>query len=336
MKPPARGFLAVPALRALLAFLSGCLALACTPAGAFDLQGHRGARGLAPENTLAAFERALRIGVDTLELDVNLTADGVPVVVHDLSLNPAIARDQGGGWLASRPLIRSLTLDELQRYDVGRLDPASRYGQQFASQAARDGERIPTLADVFRRVQSLQAGKAGGGPRFNIETKLDPRRPEASPAPAAFVEAVLRVIREAGMADRVTLQSFDWRTLRELRRIEPRIPTSCLTTQGSNSDNLRDGAWTAGLALSDYDSVAALVKAAGCTTWSPNFNNLQQADVKAAQALGLSVIPWTINLPADMQRLLDWGVDGLITDYPDRLREAMAQRGMPLPPPLSP
>jgi glycerophosphoryl diester phosphodiesterase len=138
------------------------------------------------------------------------------------------------------------------------------------------------------------------------------------------------------MLDRVTLQSFDWRTLQQARRIQPGLPTACLTTQGSSSDNLRDGAWTAGLLLADHDSVPALVKAAACSTWSPNFNNLQAADLKAAQSLGLQVVPWTVNLAADMQRLLDWGVDGMITDYPDRLREVMAQRGMPLPPPLPP
>jgi glycerophosphoryl diester phosphodiesterase len=307
------------------------LLLACAAAQAFDLQGHRGARGLAPENTLAAFERALRIGVDTIEFDVVITADGVPVVVHDLTLNPAVVRDEKGEWLSSRPPVRSLTLAELQRFDVGRLDPASRYGQQFADQVASDGERIPALADVLERIKALAAARAGSLPALNIETKLDPRRPDFTPEPAVFVEALLRVIREAGITERVTIQSFDWRTLRHVREAEPKIPTACLTTQGSSNDNVRDGAWTAGLRIADYPSVAAMAKAAGCMIWSPNFNNLQQADVAAAHAIGLKVVPWTANLAADMERLLDWRVDGLITDYPDRLREVMARRNMPLP-----
>ena len=324
-----------PRAAALLAMAcGGWLAVAGAATPAFDLQGHRGARGLAPENTLAAFERALRIGVDTLEFDVAITADDVPVVMHDLTLNPAVVRGPDGAWLSSRPAVRSLKLAELQRFDVGRLDPASRYGQQFASQSPSDGERIQTLEAVLERIKELTRDAKGPPVRFTIETKLDPGQPELTPEPAAIVDALLRVIRKAGLTERVTLQSFDWRTLRHLRTIEPAIPTACLTTQGSSSDNVRDGAWTAGLALSDYPSVAALAKAAGCSIWSPNFNNLQPADVGAAHAMGMKVLPWTVNQPADMQRLLEWGVDGLISDYPDRVREVMSRRNMPLPPPL--
>jgi glycerophosphoryl diester phosphodiesterase len=317
------------------AVVTACLLLACTTAGAFDLQGHRGARGLSPENTLAGFERALRVGVDTLELDIVITADDVPVVVHDLELNPAVVRDRSGDWLSSRPAVRSMGLEELQRFDVGRLDPGSRYGRQFPDQAAVDGERIPTLAATLDRIRVLTVDRPGGMPRFNIETKLDPRRLTLSPEPAASVDAIVQVVRKAGVTSQVTLQSFDWRTLRRVRDIEPAIPTACLTTQGSANDNIRDGLWTAGLRIADHPSVAAMAKAAGCAIWSPNFNNLQQSDVEGAHAIGMQVVPWTVNLPADMQRLLDWKVDGLITDYPDRLREVMAQRRMPLPPPLA-
>jgi glycerophosphoryl diester phosphodiesterase len=314
----------------LLALVAVAAALAGTNADAFDLQGHRGARGLAPENTLAAFERALQLGVTTLELDIGITADGVPVILHDFALNPAVARDPSGSWVQSRPLVRSLTLAELQRYDVGRLDPASRYGQQFATQQPRDGERIPTLAALFQRVRALGAGAV----RFNIETKVDPRQPDATLEPAAFVDRLLQVIRDEGMLERVTLQSFDWRTLQHARRLAPGIPTACLTAQGSSPDNLRDEAWTACMKLVDHESVAALVKAAGCSTWSPNFNNLDEAGAKAAQGLGLSVIPWTVDRAEDMRRLIAWGVDGLITDYPDRLREVLAEKGLGLPAPL--
>lgn len=322
----------IPALRfRILASLitASMPLLAAAPASAFDLQGHRGARGLAPENTIAAFEHAISIGVSTVEIDIGITADGVPVIAHDRALNPALVRDASGEWLRTRPLIRSLTLEELQRYDVGRIDPANPYGQQFATQQASDGQRIPTLAALFERVNALGAHSL----RFNIETKLDPRRPDETLDPDAFVDTLLPVIRKAGMIRRVTLQSFDWRTLQRARKLDSNIATACLTTQGSSSDNVHGGVWTAGLRLADHGSVPALVKAAGCTTWSPNFNNLADADgVKLAQALGLRVIPWTVNQPADMARLIEWGVDGLITDYPDRLREVMAHRSMALPP----
>ncbi|HXE48553.1 MAG TPA: glycerophosphodiester phosphodiesterase family protein, partial [Ramlibacter sp.] len=121
------------------------------PAAAFDLQGHRGTRGHAPENTLPAFERALRIGVSTLELDIGITADGVVVISHDPFLNPAITRDAQGRWLAgtSGPLIKSLTLAQLQTYDIGRIDPDTPYGKAFSTQQPRDGTRMPALAALF-------------------------------------------------------------------------------------------------------------------------------------------------------------------------------------------
>ena len=143
-----------------------------------------------------------------------------------------------------------------------------------------------------------------------------------------MVQALLKVVRDAGMADRVAIQSFDWRTLRVVQRLAPSIPTVCLTLQTANNDTVRDGRWTAGLQIADHASVPALVKAAGCATWSPNGGAVTQALVKEAHALGLQVIPWTINAPADMDRLVGWGVDGLITDYPDRLRQVLAGRGM--------
>lgn len=307
----------------LLAALLSC------GAWSFDLQGHRGARGLAPENTLPAFERALSLGVTTLELDVGVTADGQVVVAHDPYVNPLITRDAGGQWLpGSRgPLIRLLTLAQLQAYDVGRIQPDTPYARTFASQEARDGTRVPTLAQVFALVKARAAPV-----RFNIETKLDPANPDNTVSPETMTRAVLAAVREAGMQQRVSIQSFDWRSLQLVQQLEPSIPTVYLTIQTANNDNVRDGSWTAGWKLEDHGSAPRMVKAAGGTVWSPNGGALTQALVQEAHALGLKVIPWTVNNPADMDRFVGWGVDGVITDYPDRLRAVLQQRGMPLPP----
>jgi glycerophosphoryl diester phosphodiesterase len=319
-------------LIATFAFLLAT-ALSCGSAAAFDLQGHRGARGLAPENTLAAFERALAIGVTTLELDVAVTADSVLVVSHDPFLNPAITRDATGRWLAARgPLIKDLTFAQLQTYDVGRIDPASPYARSFGEQQGVDGTRIPTLAQLFERVRALGADHV----RFNIETKLSPLQPQETVSVEAMTDALLRAIREAGMDQRVSIQSFDWRSLQRVQQREPGIPTVYLTVQTRGNDNTRDGTWTAGLRIEEHGSVPRMVKAAGGKAWSPNAGALTQALVQEAQALGLAVIPWTVNDPADMERLVAWGVDGLISDYPDRLREVLRKRGMPLPPSVRP
>lgn len=304
-----------------------------TPTWAFDLQGHRGARGLMPENTLAAFEHALRLGVTTLELDIAITADGVPVVSHDPALNPAITRDASGLWLQGRgPLIRSLTLEQLQAYDVGRADPSSDYGRGFPQQQPQDGQRIPTLAAVFALVKRLGADTV----RFDIETKIFPNRPADTLDVPAFVDTLLQAIREAGMSQRVMVQSFDWRSLRLVQQREPAIETVYLTTESARSNNVRDSAWTAGMLWRDHVSTAHMVKASGGRTWSPNFNQIDAQAVKNAQQLGLKVIPWTVNEASDMDRLITWGVDGIISDYPDRLRDAMRRAGLPLPTPASP
>jgi glycerophosphoryl diester phosphodiesterase len=313
---------------ALLAFTAKTSA-----APEFDLQGHRGTRGNAPENTLAAFEKALAIGVTTLEMDAAITADGVVVVSHDPALNPAFTRDAGGQWLKVRgPLIRSLTYAQLQTYDVGRIDPESDYARQFPAQESKDGERLPTLAAVFARVKALGADHV----RFDIETKISPTKPAETLAPEPFVRALLAVIREAGMTKRVMIQSFDWRTLKLVQQLEPGVPTVYLTVRNVRNDNLADGTWTGGLLLRDYPSPGHLVKAAGGAIWSPNQASLTREHLKSAQQLGLKVIPWTVNDPAVAERLIEWGVDGIVSDYPDRIRAVMTKRGMPLPPKVPP
>jgi glycerophosphoryl diester phosphodiesterase len=311
------------------------LILMTAPASAFDIEGHRGTRGHRPENTLPAFKEALAIGVTTLELDVGLTRDGILVVHHDPTLNPDTTRDPEGRFLdAKGPPLHSLRFVELRNYDVGRLKPGSNYAATFREQQAVDGTRIPALAELFAMVQDMKADHV----RFNIETKLMPHAPEETADPETFASVLADAIRAAGLRERVTVQSFDWRTLATLRRIAPEIPRVCLSVESPRFDTIERGKpgpspWTAGLDVDDFGgSVPRLVSAAGCAVWSPAFRNLTADTIKEAKGLGLKVIPWTVNDKADMERLIDLGVDGLISDYPDRVRSVLASRGLPLPP----
>lgn len=310
------------------------MALVSASAAAFDLQGHRGARGLLPENTLAAFAKALEIGVTTLETDLAVTKDGVLVLSHDPVFNPDVARGADGAWLTPPiPAISGMTLAELKLYDVGRIKPGSKYAQQYPDQQPVDGARVPTLTELFDLAKS-----SGKTPRFNIETKLSPEKPDEAPDPETFARIVVEAVRTAGLAGRTTIQSFDWRTLVATHRLAPEIETVCLTAASTLKDKkTADGGrqpspWLAGLDLVDHaNSVPRLVKAAGCGVWSPRFTELTAELVVEAHALGLKVVPWTINLPADMARMVDMKVDGLITDYPDRARHALAAKGVTLP-----
>jgi glycerophosphoryl diester phosphodiesterase len=312
------------------------LAALATPAPvvAFDLQGHRGARGLFPENTLAGFARTLALGVSTIEIDLAMTRDGVLVVSHDSALNPDITRDADGKFLAARgPVIRTLTLNELKRYDVGRLKPGTAYAQRYATQQPIDGERIPTLAELFDLLKAPGAEHV----RLLIELKLKPDNDDA-PDPRTFAAAVAKAVRDAGMASRVTVQSFHWQVVVEHARIAPDIARALLTIESAEEDTIRRGKpgpspWTAGLDIDDFGgSVPRLVVAAGAGQWTPNYRNVDAAAMAEARAAGIKVVPWTVNEPADMTRMIDLGVDGMISDYPDRLRQVMAERGMALPP----
>ena len=314
-----------------------CLAIAlivtASTSAAFDVQGHRGARGLAPENTLAAFRRALDVGVTTIETDVGITRDDVVVIAHDRRLNPALTRDPDGKWLqGTGPTVRSLTFAELARYDVGRLDPSSSYAKNWPGQQPRDGERMPALHELFALVR-----ERGKPVRFNIETKLAPNAPDETVDAATFARLVVDQIRNAGMLERTTLQSFDWRTLVEAKRLAPELATACLTTEGGSGDTVKADAsgaspWHAGVSIAAHGgSLMRAVKTSGCSVWSPFWRNVTAERLAEAKSLGLRVIPWTVNEPADMARLVDAGVDGLITDYPDRLREVLRTKGKPLP-----
>ncbi|WP_299395563.1 glycerophosphodiester phosphodiesterase [Pelagibius sp.] len=305
-------------------------------ARAFDLQGHRGARGLMPENSLPAFEAALALGVTTLELDTVMTADGVVVVHHDRRLMPERTRDAAGNWLEEEdaaPLI-GLTRSELAAYDIGRARPGSRVAQRYPEQQGLDGVAIPTLAEVLARAEAL----SGGQIRYNIETKISPLSPDDSAEPAALADALVAAIRAAGVAGRAAVQSFDWRSLLRVQEMAPDIETVYLTAEQSWLDTLGRGArapspWIGGLAI-DWSEVTppAAVKAAGGAVWSPYYRDLKEQDLREAQALGLRVVVWTVNDPGDMASLIDLGVDGIITDYPDRARRVMEQKEMPLPP----
>ncbi len=314
--------LATPAVLALS--LAGC-------AVPLDLQGHRGARGLAPENTLAAFDAALTLGVTTLELDTVLTADDVVVISHDAALNPNFTRNAVGAYIdAPGSAIRNLTFSELQSFDVGRLRPGSRYAQGFPEQRSVDGQRIPRLADLFDLAQRRGARDI----RFNIETKINPLKPELTPDPDAFVGAILDVARRHGVLRRIALQSFDWRTLQAAQRLAPEVPTVYLSAQQAWANNVADPRWTAGFKLTEQGSVPRLVKAAGGAVWSPYHGDLTRPLMIEARQLGLQVIVWTVNEPADIEKMLDLGVHGIISDRPDRVRSALIARGWRVPRPL--
>lgn len=273
-----------------------CLVWFATAAEArIEVQGHRGARAMRPENTLPAFQYALEQGVDTLEMDMAVTKDGVIVLSHEPVISPEICRDATGKAISGDIVIHALTLAQVQSYDC-----ASAPHPRFPLQVKAAGTKIPTLEDVFALVENspLPAAKTV---HFNIETKIVPRfAGTRSPTPDEFARLFLAVVNKHKLLDRVILQSFDHRSLAAAKTLEPRLRIALLI-EGT---------------LPDVGSMVTQAKAA---ILSPNIDWIDKASVAAAHKAGAQVIVWTANTPEDWAYLVEIGADGIISDDPGAL-----------------
>jgi glycerophosphoryl diester phosphodiesterase len=290
--------------------------------------GHRGARGLAPENTIPAYAVALKAGVDYVDLDVALTRDGVIVVQHDLTLNPDITRDASGKWIKDNQLVvKNLTLKQLKMYDVGQIKSQSNYAKLFSIQHPVPKTSIPTLREVIQYVKQHEGKKRVG---FQIEIKTDPSQPNLSPTPQAIVNALDRVLREEHIVNRTKVQAYDWRCLQLLQKINHSIRTAYITDveqekQMRSADPKIAGLWTAGFLLKNYhDSIPVMIKALGGRDWDVEDKAITAEKVREAHQLGLKVNVW-FNPEAQgkdvdlvlIKKMMMMHVDGIITDRPD-------------------
>ena len=314
--------------RLVAALLTPAVFLA-PPAGAqpsgFDLQAHRGGRGETTEESLRAFAKSLELGVTTLELDIVLTKDAQPMVWHDPTIEPGQCADTGPAFAGDPQypyvgrLVRDLTLMQIRTLDCGKPNSA------FPSAEVVRGNRIATLPEVFALTDSYRADV-----RYNIETKVQANDPDLTASPQEFVDVILAAVRSAGKADRVEIQSFDWRTLPIVRQAEPSIPLVALWNEQTW---VPDSPWLAGVnpAVVGDPMIGAMM--VGANILSPEYTLVAgKPFVDRAHSLGFKVIPWTINDPEVMRQQIADGVDGIITDYPPLLRSVLVELGMPLPP----
>ncbi len=293
----------------------------------FDAQGHRGARGLLPENTLPAFKRALELGVSTLELDLGVTRDRQVVVSHDRRINPQICRRADGTTILTPPLVSELSLVELQALDCGSLNPDPKRFPE-PPRVNLQGIRIPTLGEVFQ----LAADFGDTEVRFNIETKIAPGVSDTVPA-EEFVALVIGVVQEHDLESRVTIQSFFWRTLELAKAKAPNIETAALLATDTQTPD-----WLNGIDPQTVgDTSLDLLRAARdyVDIYSPYWRLIAPRSppflgsrVDEIQAAGFPVVPWTVNSKRRMGKIIDLGVDGLISDYPDVLIDLLKERGI--------
>lgn len=314
----------------LVVFALLAIAIPCrlfTAAGlspGFDLQAHRGGRGEATEESLRAFAKSLEVGVNTLEFDIVITKDHQPLVWHDPSIQPAKCDDTGPAFAGDPQypyvgkLVHDLTLAQIHTLDCGR--PLA----GFPNAEVVRHNKIVTLPDVFALTDSYHADVS-----YDIETKVDAEHPETSAGPRESVDVILAAVRAAGKVGRVEIESFDWQTLPMVRQAEPLIPLAALWDQKTWRP---DSPWLAGInpAVVGDPMIAAMM--VGASIVSPDFTLVAgKAFVDRAHALGLKVIPWTIDDADTMRTQIITGVDGIITDYLGMARAVMAELGVPLP-----
>jgi glycerophosphoryl diester phosphodiesterase len=275
--------------------------------------------GAWPENTVESARRCLAAGVDGIEVDVHLSADGEVVACHDYRLDPDQARGPEGMWIdAPGALVRSLTLAELRRYDVGRSRPGSAPALEHPMREAIDGARIPTLAELIAVLAAAESRR-----ELFVELKTNPQRPEECADPAALAATVLRVVDAAGYAEHTTAIAFDWRALRELARRAPHIRRQHLSIPASlqgavERDAAGDSPWADGCDPRHFGgSVPHAIAAHGGEAWSVHFKELTPALVTEARAFGLGVAVWGVAARPDIDRMLATGVDWITVSGPE-------------------
>ena len=308
----------------------------------FDLEAHRGGRDVRPENTLYSYAYAIELGATSIECDMQLTKDGQIVMSHNPILNSDITRDKNGNYIENNKYdIRLMTVDELKKFDVGVMDQncGEYYDLHGKTQFTYDA-KIPTLEELMQLIQSYGDKNIV----LNIETKSYPDPASAgyknNADPKKFVEVFNNIVKKYDMEDRVVLQSFDWQTLIEMKKLNPNISTSALWQKqpswGRDSESLRryekkKSPWLGGLDIKDYQgNPVKAAHAIGADIISPYYTEISKQDVDEAHSLGMKVVPWTVNNEKDMNMLLDMGVDGIISDKPWLLKQVLEKRNIKL------
>jgi glycerophosphoryl diester phosphodiesterase len=265
----------------------------------FDLQGHRGCRGLMPENTIAAFLKAVDLGVNTLEMDVVITKGNEVLVSHEPFMNSEFCLDQQGNLIPFEDE-RKLNIYQMDMSEIVNFDCGTKLHPRFPEQRKMSATK-PLLSDVFDAIESYTAQMGLAPMRYNIEIKSEVELDNIyQPEPTTFSDLVYGVVDKHVTWDRVTIQSFDFRILQYYHKFYPDVTLAVLV---ENNDGVERNLSTLGFLPQIY---------------SCDYTLMTERDVKALHSKKMKVIPWTVNDVPDMKRMLKWRVDGLITDYPNR------------------
>jgi len=294
------------------------------------IYGHRGARGEIVENSIEGFEHTFALGIKAIEFDVLISKDKIPVLYHDFHLDPSMTKDGVGNWLKDPEFkIFDKSYDELSRYNIVSFDPESKYGKRFKKQKPVTNVKIPKLSDLFE----LASKENNKDVFLNLEIKSTPIRSGVTPRPSDTVSLVLKDIDKYNLENRIVISSFDWRILFELKKQNPKILRSFLTLQQDLSSKKKtiyeDSLWLGKKFPSeDLFLLPKIIKSLEGHVWSVFYRDVTKQNIDLAHDLGLAVIVWTVNRESDIVRMIEYGVDGIITDYPKKTQEICLSRNI--------
>ena len=294
------------------------------------IYGHRGARGEIVENSIEGFEHTFALGIKAIEFDVLISQDKIPVLSHDFHLDPSMTKDEAGNWLKDPELkFFDKSYDELSKYNIVSFDPESKYGKRFKKQKPVRNAKIPKLSDLFE----LASKENNKDVFLNLEIKSTPIRTGLTPSPSDTVSLILKDIEKYKFEDRIVISSFDWRILFELKKQNPKILRSFLTLQQDLSTKKKtifeDSPWLGKkFPLEDLFLLPKIIKSLEGHVWSVFYRDVTKQNIDLAHELGLAVIVWTVNRESDIVRMIEYGVDGIITDYPEKAQDICVSRNI--------
>ena len=287
------------------------------------IYGHRGARGVLPENTLDSFQYLFDNDIKAYETDILISKDLVPVITHDFRLSPSMTKDSEGNWLEDEDIkIIDLTYDQISKFEVGSLNKLTKYGKRFLNQKKLPNQKIPKLSQLL----DLTTQNNNSNLIINLEIKSTPVQENLTPSPEMLAKIVLDEVNKSSLIDKIIYSSFDWRVLREIKNYNSEIPRAYLT---QDQRNIYDQSpWMDFTPLHNNVDLPKLIKAHGGKAWHPYHKNINEKNIKIAQSENLPVNVWTVNKEKDMLRMIDYGVDGIMTDYPVQLKELCEKKNI--------
>ena len=294
------------------------------------IYGHRGARGDLPENTLESFKYLFDNAINAYETDILISKDLVPVITHDFRLDPSLTKDKEGNWIKDENIkIFDLTYDEISKFDVGSLNKLTRYGRRFVNQRSLENQKIPKLSELLE----LSSKNVLQNLLINLEIKSTPDEKNLTPDPKDLVQIVLNEINNSNLKDKIIISSFDWRILREVKKQSPEIPRAYLTFQQEKGMKIKKtiyskSPWIDHIPLTIVYDLPKIIKELGGSAWHPYYKDINKKAVKDAHDNNLPVNVWTVNDEDDMLKMIEYGVDGIMTDYPLRLKNLCEKRAI--------